>query len=174
MVTLTLKRLGAFLARAGTAAGLIAAVNWVFNYPFTILVVLYLDFFTGIVVWSVAGLAVNLACVMWYKRTTRDWFGLEYLRMKEEVAAETALGQAIRWAIKNSRFLAFGLISLFLDPVYGFLYHRGRVSGRNFNLADWYWFLLANIIGMLPWILGGYGGFEIIEIVGGVVQKAAE
>ena len=109
-----------------------------------------------------------------YKRQTRDWFGLEYLRMKQEVQASTRLGQMIRWALRNSKFLAFGLISLFLDPVYGFLYYRGRVSGRRLDLADWYWFTLANIIGMLPWILGGYGGVEIFVVVGDIVQRAAE
>lgn len=174
MVTVTIKRVGAFVAQAGTAAGFIALVNWVFNYPFTILVVLYLDFVTGVVVWTVAGLAVNLVCVMWYKRTTRDWFGLEYLRMQQELQSDTILGRAIWWALRNSRFLAFGLISLFLDPVYGFLYHRGRVSGKNLDLADWYYFGLANVIGMLPWILGGYGGVEIFVIVGDAVQRAAE
>ncbi len=174
MVGLTAKRVGAFLAQAGTAAGLIAIMNWVFNYPFTILVVLYLDFFIGVVVWTVTGLAVNLACVVWYKRTTRDWFGLEYLRMQQEVQADTIWGEAIRWALRNSKFLAFGLISLFLDPIYGFLYHRGRVSGKSFDLADWYWFALANIIGMLPWILGGYGGLEVFVLVGDTIKGAAE
>lgn len=174
MVTVTIKRVGAFVAQAGTAAGFIALVNWVFNYPFTILVVLNLDFVTGVVVWTTTGLVVNLTCVVWYKRTTRDWFGLEYLRMQQEVQASTRLGRIIRWALRNSKFLAFGLISLFLDPVYGFLYHRGRVSGRSFDLADLYWFALANIIGMLPWILGGYGGVEIFVIVGDMVQGAAK
>lgn len=174
MVGLTAKRVGAFLAQAGTAAGLIAIMNWVFNYPFTILVVLYLDFFIGVVVWTVTGLAVNLACVVWYKRTTRDWFGLEYLRMQQEVQADTIWGEAIRWALRNSKFLAFGLISLFLDPIYGFLYHRGRVSGKSFDFTDWYWFALANIIGMLPWILGGYGGLEVFVLVGDTIKGAAE
>jgi hypothetical protein len=174
MVALATKRFGAFLARAGIAAVVIAVLNWLFNYPFTVFVVSYFDLIPGVLFWTSAGLILNYACIAWYKRTDKDWFGLEWLRMQGEIESDNIYAKLIRWGIRHSQLLAFGLISLFMDPIYGFMYYRGRKSGKNFDLADWWWFVLANVIGGLPWIMGGYGGLEIIVIVGDVLQKAAE
>lgn len=174
MTALTTRRLGAFIARAGTAASLIAAVNWIFNYPFTLWIVLHFDPIPGLLIWSAVGIALNYACVAWYKKTALDWFGLEWLRMWESIDSEKLTAKAIKFFLNRSRILTFGLICLFLDPIYGFMYQRGRVSGARFDLHDWKWFILANFLGMLPWILGAHAIVEIAIIGVDVVQKAAE
>lgn len=160
-----LKRFSTFIAQAGTAAIVIAALNWVFNYPFTALIVWQFpnDPVMGMIVWSAAGLVLNYGCVAWYKRAETDYFGFEWLRMQETVESKSWQGGTIRFFLKNSRFLAFGVLSLFLDPIYGFIYQRGRQSGSRFTALDWYWFTLANVIGMLPWILGAYGIAQVVN-----------
>lgn len=160
-----LKKFSNFIAQAGAAASVIAALNWVFNYPFTALIVwqFHNDPILGTIIWSAAGVALNYACVVWYKRSEVDYFGFEWLRMQESVESKSWMGETIRFLLKNSRFLAFGVLCLFLDPIYGFIYHRGRQSGTRFTVRDWYWFILANIIGMVPWILGAYGLAKIVK-----------
>lgn len=172
MLTNTSRRLGAYLARAGTAAGVIGILNWIFNYPFLALVVLLFDFQFGSLIWIIAGVALNYACVIWYKRTTQDWFGLEYLRLQEKVESTGYIASVVRWALRRSRWLAFMLISLLVDPIYGFIYQRGRVSGKNLNLPDWLWFIAANFLGMLPWLLGAYGGYELIKMGIEAIKRA--
>lgn len=164
-----LKKFSTYIAQAGMAAIVIAALNWVFNYPFTALIVWQFpnDPVLGTIVWSAAGLILNYGCVVWYKRTETDYFGFEWLRMQETIESKSWKGRAIRFCLKNSRFLAFGVLSLFSDPIYGFIYQRGRQSGPRFTAHDWYWFALANVIGMLPWILGAYG-------IAGLVDWAVE
>lgn len=153
-----LKKFSTFIAQAGTAAIVIAALNWVFNYPFTALIVwqFHNDPILGTVIWSASGVALNYGCVAWYKRTEVDYFGFEWLRMQESMESKSWTGATIRFLLKNSRFLAFGMLCFWWDPIYGFIYHRGRESGPRFTANDWYWFTLANIIGMAPWIFTAY------------------
>jgi len=148
------RRLGSFIARFGTAAGLIAVVNWLYDYPFT-----------GWAIWrfgTVAGGAfiiatapvANYALAHWYRRTTPDWFGMEWLREQEALTSASWSGRIIRPLLRRSRLLAFVAIAALLDPLYAFIYQRGRITGIRFTAHDWWWFGLANIIGVLPWVLG--------------------
>jgi len=148
------KRLGSFIARFGTAAGLIAAVNWVFDYPFTGWAIWQFGALAGGVIILVVAPVVNYAIVLWYRKTTPDWFGMEWLRAQEATNADTWSGRLVRSAFRRSRLLAFVGISAFIDPVYGFIYQRGRTTGTRFTPHDWGWFGLANALGILPWILG--------------------
>lgn len=153
-MTTLLKRTGAFVVRLGTVAGFIAAVNWVFDYPLT-----------GWAIWNfgpVGGGAIilltapilNYGIIHWYRRTTPDWFGMEWLRAQETIQSNTFAGKIIRTTLQKSRLLTFAAISGLLDPTYAFIYQRGRTTGVRFTTHDWLWFGLANVIGILPWITG--------------------
>jgi hypothetical protein len=148
------QRVVAFFAKLGTAAGLITVANWLFDYPFTGWVIWQFGSFSGGVVILVAAPILNYLIVLWYRRTTIDWFGMEWLRAQEVVESNDWSGRFIRAALKKSRLLAFMLIATFIDPVYAFIYQRGRMSGIRFSSHDWWWFALANVLGILPWILG--------------------
>lgn len=160
----------AFVAQAGLAAIFISSVNWVFNYPFTIWAVTYPNPVMATVVWLVAGVVLNYACVVWYKRTTKDWFGFERLRMEEAIHSGGFFARIVRFSLRKSRLVAFVLISILFDPIYGFMYQRGRASGPRFNLGDWWWFCAANILGMLPWLVGAVFAVELWEEVVRIVK----
>jgi len=162
-----IRRFGSYIAKAGFAASFIATVNFIFNYPFTIWIVTLENTVIATLTWIVIGVAINYACVLWYKHTTTDWFGFEFLRMKEAVEAKGLVGKIVRFSLKKSRLVAFILISTLLDPIYGFIYQRGRVSGKKFDLGDWWWFFASNLLGMLPWLLSANIIVSVIEIIFG-------
>lgn len=144
----------AFFARLGTAAGLIAAANWLFDYPFSGWVIWQFGPLVGGVAILISAPVLNYGIVHWYRKTTADWFGMEWLRAQEQIRSETWSGKLVRAALGKSRLLAFTAVSGLLDPVYGFIYQRGRITGTRFTAQDWWWFGLANAIGVLPWIMG--------------------
>ncbi len=149
-----LARLAAFVARLGTAAGLIAVVNWVFDYPLTGWLIWRLGSLVGgAIIIAIAPIA-NYFIVLWYRRTTPDWFGMEWLRTQEAIDSGAWSGKVIRSLLRKSRLLAFIAIAVLLDPTYAFIYQRGRMTGVRFTPADWWWFALANVLGILPWVLG--------------------
>lgn len=148
------RRFGAFAARLGTAAGFIAVVNWLFDYPFSGWVIWHFGPLAGGAAILAVAPALNYGIVQWYRRTTPDWFGAEWLRTQEALNADSWSGRAVRALLKKSRPLAFAAISAFVDPTYAFIYQRGRTTGVRFSPHDWWWFGAANVIGILPWILG--------------------
>jgi len=148
-----LQKSGAFVARLGTAAGMIAAANWVFDYPFTGWAVWQFGTLMGGAFILVVAPMLNYAIVHWYRRTTPDWFGMEWLRAQEAVQSPTTSGRFIRTLLRRSRLLAFAATATLLDPTYAFIYQRGRLTGTRFTPADWWWFGLANVIGILPWLI---------------------
>jgi hypothetical protein len=140
--------------RLGTVAGLIAAVNWLFDYPFTGWAVWQFGpLIGGVLVVAIAPVA-NYGIVHWYRRTSTDWFGMEWLRAQEAMNSDTWTGRFVRVCLRKSRLLAFAAISAFLDPTYAFIYQRGRMTGTRFTKSDWWWFATANVLGILPWVIG--------------------
>lgn len=152
-VTHALQRSGAFVAKLGTTAGLIAAVNWLFDYFFTGWAIWHFGSLFGSAIIIVLALVFNYLIILWYRRTTSDWFGMEWLRAQEAVHSDTWSGKMIRSLLRKSRLLAFAAISAFLDPIYAFIYQRGRTTGTRFTPGDWWWFGLANVLGILPWVV---------------------
>lgn len=148
------KRFGTRIARFGTAAGFIAAVNWAFDYPFTGWAIWHFGSFTGSMMILVIALTLNYFIVQWYRKTTPDWFGMEWLRTQEAVSSDAWSGRVIRSLLRKSRLMAFAAIAALADPVYAFIYQRGRLTGVRFTPHDWWWFGLANTLGILPWIVG--------------------
>ena len=144
----------AFVARFATSAGLIALANWMFDYPFTGWAIWrFGPFYGGAFVIALAPV-VNYGIVRWYRATTSDWFGMEWLRAQEAMNSRGLSGRFIRTCLKKSRLLAFASISALLDPTYAFIYQRGRLTGTRFTKSDWWWFASANVIGILPWVIG--------------------
>ena len=153
-ITLAARRIGAFGVRFGTAAGLITVANWTFDYPFTGWAIWQFGaVIGGLIIIALAPL-LNYFLVLWYRRTTTDWFGLEWLRAQEAVQSDTWSGKTIRSLLRKSRLLAFAAIAAFVDPTFAFIYQRGRVTGTRLTPGDWWWFGLANIIGVFPWVIG--------------------
>lgn len=148
------RRLGAFVARLGTAAGFIAAVNWVFDYPVTGWVIWRFGALVGSIIILVVAPILNYLIILWYRKTTPDWFGMEWLREQEALHSDTWSGRVVRALLRKSRLLAFVAIAMLLDPIYAFIYQRGRITGVRFTVQDWWWFVVANILGVLPWVLG--------------------
>jgi hypothetical protein len=99
-------------------------------------------------------LIANYFIILWYRRTTADWFGMEWLRTQEAVNSDHWTGRLVRTCLRKSRLLAFATISTFLDPTYAFIYQRGRLTGTRFTRNDWWWFATANVLGILPWVIG--------------------
>lgn len=148
------QRFGVFAMRFATAAGLIAAVNWLFDYPFTGWAIWQFGpLVGGAMVIAIAPVA-NYGIVHWYRRTSADWFGMEWLRAQEAMNSDHWTGRLVRTCLRRSRLLAFAAISALLDPTYAFIYQRGRITGGRFTAHDWWWFGAANVIGILPWIIG--------------------
>jgi hypothetical protein len=79
---------------------------------------------------------------------------MEWLRAQEALGSATWSGRLVRAVLRRSRLLAFIAIAALLDPIYAFIYQRGRMTGVRFTAADWWWFALANILGILPCVLG--------------------
>jgi hypothetical protein len=151
--THAIQRFGAFFARLGTAAGFIAAMNWIFDYPLTGWAIWRFGSLAGGAVIIVIAVALNYLIVLWYRKTTTDWFGMEWLRAQEAVQSVHWTGKVIRFFLRKSRLLAFAAIAALLDPIYAFIYQRGRVTGTRLTPSDWWWFGLANVLGILPWIV---------------------
>ncbi len=156
------RRIGAFVARAGTAAIVIYVINLVFDYGFTAWVVYNFDPLPGMLIFMVTGLALNYAVIVWYKRTKTDWFGAEWLRMQESIESDTWYAKLVHH-FRNVRFLMFGLLSLW-DPIYGFIHMQGRKTGSRFTASDWFWFTLANCLGLFSWFFGAYAVFELVIV----------
>jgi hypothetical protein len=154
---------GASVARFGTAAGLIAIANWVFDYPFTGWAIWHFGALLGGAMVLVLAPLLNYGIVHWYRRTTTDWFGLEWLRAQEVLASGGWASRVARSSLRKSRLVAFASLSAFLDPVYGFIYQRGRITGTRFTPRDWWWFGLANVLGILPWIFGASLAVEAVK-----------
>jgi hypothetical protein len=148
------RRFGTFTARLGTVAGIIAVANWLFDYLVTGWAIWHFGAFVGGAIIITMALALNYCIVFWYRRTTKDWFGMEWLRAQEAVQSVTWSGRIIRSLLRKSRLLAFAAIAALVDPIYAFIYQRGRITGAQFTPGDWWWFGTANVIGILPWILG--------------------
>jgi hypothetical protein len=149
-----LRRFGAFIMRLGTTAGLIAAVNWLFDYPFSGWAVWHFGpLYGGIIIVTIA-LVLNYGIVLWYRTTKSDWFGMEWLRAQEALHSPAWSGRIVRLLLRKSRLLAFTAIAVLLDPIYAFIYQRGRITGTQLTVGDWWWFGLANVMGILPWMVG--------------------
>ena len=162
--TEVLQRSGTFLVRVGTAAGLIAAVNWIFDYPFTGWAIWHFGPLIGGGILIAVAPVANYGIIRWYRGSSIDWFGMEWLRAQEAVNSNKWSGRFIRTCLKRSRLLAFAAIAAFIDPTYAFIYQRGRITGTRFTNNDWWWFATANIIGVLPWIIGASIAVEAVRL----------
>lgn len=157
-----LKSFSSFIAKASTMAGLIAVINALANYPLLLVLLYFFDSLVGGVIWVIACVVLNYYVLIWYKRSGEDWFGAEWLRAKEDVAAGW-LGGLFKYFLHGGRFLAFLALSVFVDPIYGFINRPGRrQTGSGFTVEEWGWFALSQI-GILPWLFLGVTAYEFIQ-----------
>ncbi|MFZ2484386.1 MAG: hypothetical protein WAX80_02670 [Minisyncoccia bacterium] len=153
------KKLGAL----GAVVTVIEGSNQLFDYVLYPTVILWLGTIKGGIAMTVLALVMNYIIVVWYNRTQHDWFGLEWLRLQETIEAQTFFGKILRKLLYIGRWPAYIGISIY-DPAYGFIFLRGRKSeGINLNRADWFWFIVSNLIGNLVWILIISGAIETIK-----------
>lgn len=145
MATSIWKKLGVI----GTGLLVLEGVNQSFDYLVYPLVIWLLGPVKGGTVMTIAALVLNYGLVLIYNKTKEDWLGFEWLAMQEEKKLDSWVGKVIR----SGRWPAFLLLS-WEDPFKGFVFMRGRKQvGWWFSPTDWKWFIVANLIGNLIWIL---------------------
>ena len=154
------KRLGAL----GTVVVALEALNNWFDYVLSPFLIAFFGPMRGGAVFFVTAFLANYLIVLWYKRTTSDWFGLEWLRLQESASSATHIGKVLRYALRRARPLAYIAVCIY-DPAYGFIYARGRRGGSRFSKTDWLWFVASNLIGILVWIGLVSVGIELIKRV---------
>ena len=148
-VTNISKRLGI----AGAIVGLIEGQNQFFDYIVYPAVILWLGSIKGGLVMIGVALIINFLVVYWYRNTTQDWFGLEWLKVQETIGATTRFGRFLQRLLRFGKWPAYIAISIY-DPAYGFIFLRGREGqGPKFKKADWFWFIITTVIANLVWIL---------------------
>ena len=157
-ITNSVKRLGVF----GTVIAMIEGMNHFFDYILSPVLILLLGKLKGGAIFFVLAFLTNYLVIVWYKRTTTDWFGLEWLRLQEATGSKGLGGRIIKRVLRLARPLAYIGLCIY-DPIYGFIYMRGRQSGSRFNSLDWAWFVLSNLIGILIWIGLVSSGVELIK-----------
>lgn len=96
---------------------------------------------------SILAVIINFLLVVWYRRTSHDWYGFENDRLIE---AEEALKEGVAKRSK-SRLINFIVLSV-NDPFLGFAYIEGRKQSPSMNKRDWTMFALANAIGIGFWL----------------------
>jgi hypothetical protein len=142
-----LKGLGAHFAAVLATEAFSSLVDDVL-FPFAIA---RFGFATGGIGVATFAILTNYLLVFWYRRTERDWYGFEKVRLHELKEAEEN-GPFMRRA-KNSRIRTFVFLSI-KDPFLGFTYLEGRkIHGMKFDSKDWSVFFLANVIGISFWLV---------------------
>ncbi|MEK7194129.1 MAG: hypothetical protein AAB660_00375 [Patescibacteria group bacterium] len=153
-----MKRLGAI----GTGIALLEGINQFFDYVLSPALIALWGSLYGGAVFFVLAFVTNYVIVLWYKKTSEDWFRLEWLRLQESAQSTSMVGKIIRLILRTTRPLAYVGLCIY-DPIYGFIYMRGRKSGSKFTGVDLFWFVASNIIGILVWIgfvSAGIEGFK--------------
>ncbi len=153
--------IGKKLAAIGSGFLAIEAMNQSFDYLLYPAVIYWLGSLKGGVVMTILAVALNYALVLGYNKTKADWFGFEWLQLQESRNAQSLLGRVMRLG----RMPAFVFLS-WEDPFKAFVFMRGRQqAGMRFSRVDWKWFVLANLIGNLIWILMVSGALEVLKRV---------
>lgn len=153
-LTQVVRRLGV----SSTVVALIEGVNHFFDYILSPALIFWLGPFQGGTTFFVIAFVSNYLLVVWYKRTTADWFGFEWLRLKEKTGSK----KLVELLLKKARPVTYIGLCVY-DPTYGFIYQQGRKSGSHFSPTDWGWFVLSNLIGILVWIVFMSGTIEGIK-----------
>lgn len=149
------KKLGAI----GIGLLTLEVVNQGFDYVLYPLVIYKLGPIDGGVVMIVLALVLNLSLVVLYNITKQDWLGFEWLALQEDRNVGSLVGKAI----SAGRWPAFVFLS-WEDPFKAFVFVRGRKQvGWRFTLTDWQWFLGANLLGNLIWIVMVSGVIETLR-----------
>jgi hypothetical protein len=154
------KRLGAF----GTAVAIVEGSNHLFDYVVAPALIWWLGPMNGGIAFFISALVLNYVVVVWYKKTNTDWFGMEWLRLQEDASKGGLAGKFVKSFLRKTRPLAYIGLCIY-DPIYGFIYLRGRVSGSSFSRKDWFWFMTSNLIGILFWISLVSVGIEAMKSI---------
>ena len=97
----------------------------------------------------------DLSVIKIYNYTTLDWFGFEVLHAKKF--------REVVWlavVVRATLFIFFA----WCDPPRAFILIRGRqLRGARFTPTDWGWFLTANLIGNIIWLLMLNEAFEFLR-----------
>lgn len=159
------KTIGGFFTKVASAVLLLEAFDWVFTFVFIPGMNIIFGLWWGGAISFATAFLLNYVLVLLYKRTKTDWFGMETARAYAALEATGWRGKLVRWGYHRSKYLAFPLICMAWDPLPGFAFIHGRTDGSRFSLRDWGWFLLANIFGVIPWVLGAEGVIELVEML---------
>lgn len=160
---MTFQQLGKKLGAIGTGFVAVMVVNDSFDYLLYPLVIGLMGPVKGGASMMALALGLNYVLVLVYNKTKADWFGFEWLRLEEKKNAQTVMGQILRSTMRRGRWPAFIFLS-WEDPFKAFVFIRGRKpAGFRFTQTDWQWFLGANVIGNLIWILMVSGAIETIK-----------
>jgi len=154
-------QLGKKLAAIGIGFLTIEASNQAFDYLLYPAVLYWLGSVKGGIVMTSLALIMNYSLVLVYNKTKADWFGFEWWALQESQNTDTLLGRVMRLG----RMPAFVFLS-WVDPFKAFVFMRGRQqAGLMFSRTDWKWFIAANLIGNLIWILMVSGALEVLKRV---------
>jgi hypothetical protein len=149
----------------GVIVVLVEGQNHVFDYVLYPAAILWLGPLLGGVIMTALALVLNYIIVVFYNRTRRDWFGLEWLKLQEMRESVSLGGVIFRWMLRLGKIPMFIAVSIY-DPAYGFILLRGRNStGLTLTRVDWSWFLVSNLIGNLAWILVVTGAIEFVRFI---------
>jgi len=154
-------QLGKKLAAIGIGFLTVEVSNQAFDYLLYPAVLYWLGSLRGGLVMTALAVIMNYSLVLVYNKTKADWFGFEWLELQESRNAKSLLGRVIRLG----RIPTFVFLS-WVDPFKAFVFMRGRQqAGMRFNRTDWKWFILANLIGNLLWIIMVSGALEVLKRV---------
>ena len=118
---MTFQQLGKKLGAIGIGFVTVMVVNNLFDYLLYPLVIGLLGPIKGGASMMVLALGLNYALVLVYNRTKQDWFGFEWLRLQQDVKAETFTGRVLRITLRGGRWPAFVFLS-WEDPFKAFIF----------------------------------------------------
>lgn len=141
------------------------SIDYGFDYALYPFALIYLGYFWGGVVMTIASVFLNLAVIRAYDWSKRDWLMLETLKELKHKSDDQGVSGYVGWVLRKGDVPAFFILSWIDDPITVTLYLRhGANQFNGMSRRDWIIFGAATVVSNLFWILSVVSVIEIVRI----------
>ena len=163
-VVTAFRRYGGKLATFGAGLAIKKSLDYAFDYGIYPAALIYCGYLWGGILMTIASILINLAVILAYDLTKRDWLMLETI--KELRHNSTGDGGVISWVLHKGDLPAFFILSSVEDPLVTTLYLRhGAHLFNGLSSRDRMIFCASTVVSNLVWILSVVSVIEIFRFV---------